>query len=139
MPNITNLQGETHHYETGCYVDGHWGNYGLSHMLERADEVLGTSFYEIADTLWHETAETIVFRNDDGTYSYQPAPLPAVSDVWDGFTFENLSEIANDAETALNDETPEGFVWHWHDSEFFLSPICDDETDCTDEMCAHWY
>ena len=30
------------------------------------------------------------------------------------------------------------YVWYWHDGEFFLSPICDDEEECSDDECAHW-
>jgi hypothetical protein len=51
---------------------------------------------------------------------------------------EHMSWFAEEAETALNDATPDGFVWHWHDGEFFLSPMCEDEEGCTDETCAHW-
>jgi hypothetical protein len=34
-------------------------------------------------------------------------------------------------------ESVQGYLWHWSDGEFFLSPMCDDE-DCDDDTCAHW-
>lgn len=91
--------------ETGCYVDGHWGNYGLSRMLTVTDGILGTHFYDDAAKEWALT--------QDGDAVDENA--------WDGFTFEFLHEIADDAEEALNDATPNGFGWGWHDGEFFLS------------------
>lgn len=122
--------------ETGCVIDGHWGNYGLSRMLEITDDLLGTTFHDEATATFALTRPTIITRNEDGTYAYEDGPLP--TDPWDGFTFEFLDEIADDAESALNDATPGGFLWHWHDGEFFASPICDDDDDCEDETCAHW-
>jgi len=106
--------------QTGCVLDGHWGNYGLSRMLEITDDILGTAFHAEAAQAWRES---------EG---------PNFGE-WDGFTFEFLNEIADDAESALNDATPGGFFWHWHDGEFFASPICDDDDACEDETCAHWF
>ncbi len=119
--------------ETGCVIDGHWGNYGLARMLEITDDILGTAFHAEAATLYANTPPIIIVPTSDG-FSYKDGPLP--TEPWDGFTFEFLNEIADDAESALNDATPEGFVWHWHDGEFFASPICDDD-DCDNEECAH--
>ena len=134
MPEING-----HNYEPGCYADGRWGNYALSHMLERADEILGTSYWDDAQSAYLQTPTVVCTETDDGyTYSDGPTPAETGETIWDGFTFEFLPDIADEAETALNDATPEGFVWHWHDGEFFLSHLCDDETTCEDETCAHW-
>lgn len=128
---------KTYPYETGCYVDGHWGNYALSRMLTIADDILGTDFYAQADKAWHETPE-IVYNPETGQYEDGPKPDP--SDTWDGFTFELLHEIADEAETALNAHAYNAVgatvLWHWHDGEFFLSPWCGDDDDCTDDDCA---
>ena len=109
----------------GCVVDGHWGNYALSRMLTIADDILGTTFYAEAVTQWRETEDPY-----DGS-----TPLPDAT--WDGFTFEFLGEIADEAESALNDQTPAPYVWHWHDGEFFLSVSCEDD-DCTDSDHLHY-
>jgi hypothetical protein len=118
MPTFTLENGNE--CETGCVIDGHWGNYGLSRLLSITDSLLGTEFYAEAADAWRESWDS---------HSDEP---------WDGFTFEELHEIADDAESELNKATPQGFVWHWCDGEFFLSPICGDD-DCEDETCAHWY
>lgn len=130
MPTINGYD-----YEPGCHVDGHWGNYALAHMLGRVDEILGTSYRNEAQTVYLYTP-TVVYSPD--TYGDGPTPWAQGETTWDGFTFALLPEIADDAENALNDATPEGFVWHWSDGEFFLSPICDDGETCEDETCAHW-
>lgn len=79
---------------TGCYVDSHWGWRGLARMVEIAGDLVG-------------------FTSD----------VPIATDP-DGFDIDHATFTADDAERALNDATPEGFVWHWHDGEFFLSPDC---------------
>lgn len=121
------------HADCGCYVDGHWGNYALSRMLEITDGILGSGFYAQAERAWRETPVPVWTG-----YRYVDGPTPEPDEEWDDYTFDGLAEIAAEAETALNNATPEGLLWHWHDGEFFLSPLCDDEDTCTDETCAHW-
>lgn len=108
-----------HNLDTGCYIGGHWGQYGPGRLLVLADDILGTTFYD--DTV-AETAGTDDEKCDSG--------LP--------FS-ELVGWSADEAESALNDATPDGYVWHWFDGEFFLSPMCDDEESCDDGSCAHWY
>lgn len=118
--------------DTGCYVDGHWGNYALSRMLQVADDILGTDFYEQAAAAY---AETPTISYDPETRTYSDGPLP--TEPWDGFTFETLPDIADEAEQALNDATPNQLIWHWFDGEFFLSPNCysDDPDTCENQDC----
>jgi hypothetical protein len=106
--------------DTGCYIDGHWGQYGASRLLRIADDILGADFYEQALRSAPEECQ----------------PHNSCVDEIGGC--EEVSWVADDAEAALNDATPDGLVWHWHDGEFFLSTICDDEETCDDETCAHW-
>ena len=95
--------------ETGCYVDGHWGWRGIGHMIDQARVML------------------------PGVELERPV------DDADGFDPDYAVECSDTAEEALNAVTPEGFMWHWHDGEFFLSPFCGDPEDgstCADETCA---
>jgi len=79
-------------WSTGCYVDGHWGIYGIGRTAEIADSVLGGS-------RWSDE------------YSANGAE-----------DFEFVGDLADEIENALNEVTPEPFSWGWHDGEFFLWP-----------------
>ena len=123
---------------TGCYVDGHWGQYSASRVLGIADAILGTNYTAEA------TAAMIEDHNSDDPYS---SPLPTDGCMTDELPgCEIASEAADEAESALNDATPDGYLWHWYDGEFFLSPDCGrdgygpDADDCDDETCyCHCY
>jgi hypothetical protein len=104
--------------ELGCYIDGHWGQYGPDRLADVAESLLGDVATPAADTI-----RVARERIDAGDY--------------DGDHLEILNDAADELEQLLNGATPASFVWHWHDGEFFLSPLCDD-LDCTDETCAHW-
>ncbi len=117
--------------ETGCYVDGHWGQYGASRVLGIADDILGTNYSA-------EAAAAMLADPD--------SPDPSDGCMTDELPgCEIVSEIADKAESALNDATPDGYLWHWYDGEFYLSPNCGqwadlDADDCTDEACVcHCY
>lgn len=103
--------------ELGCYVDGHWGQYGPDRLAEQA-EAFG----------WPG-----VGSDDDPRY---------IRDLWGDDDprgkWECYAEAADRIEQWLNNVTTPGHIWHWHDGEFFLSSICDDPDECTDDTCAHW-
>ena len=127
MPEIN---GQT--YGPGCYVDGHWGQYGASRVLRIADDILGTTY-------WDDAAAAMLADHDPADPYSSPLPTDGcMPDELPGC--EIVSEIADDAETALNDATPAGYMWHWYEGEFFLSPWCDDDAICDDETCVcHCY
>lgn len=104
--------------QTGCYVDGHWGWRGTARAISTAHE-LG-----------------YVMTQDDHDLVARWVNDETMTDDDDSLTDAVLA-IADESETWLNDHTADGFVWHWHDGEFFLSPMCEDG-DCQDETCAHW-
>lgn len=104
--------------ETGCYVDGHWGWRGTAQAIRVARE-LGFTMSQEDHDLVAQWVNDDTMADDDGT---------ATEAIW---------AIADESEDWLNDHTEEGFVWHWHDGEFFLSPMCE-HGDCDDETCAHW-
>ena len=104
--------------DVGCYVDGHWGQYGSMHLVEQFADLGKLSVVE------REALE-----------AWQPYPNmvePTEDQV------EIVLELADRVEAELNDVLPSGVVALWFDGEFFISPMCDDEVSCDDEACAHW-
>lgn len=95
---------------TGCYIDGHWG--------------------------WRGTARTLEIAEDLG-YPRSEGDRAMLADEDSESYMDDAVFLADKAEAWLNDHTAEGFVWYWHDGEFFLAPMCEDG-DCDDETCAHW-
>ncbi len=112
-----------HPADTGCYVEGHWGQYGPDHLYEQALTFGYSSEGYVGGNpiVWREIAE-------DGV---NPLGI-SVEDAWD-----LLEQSADDIEQWLNSHTEDGFVWHWDGGEFFLSPLCENG-ECEDETCAHW-
>lgn len=96
-----------HTVETGCYVDGHWGQYGPSRVLSIADDLLGTNYCLAALA---EGAETGIMTDE----------LSADDAVLD---------LADEAEAALNNATDDGHAWGWYDGEFFLWTVEDWEEE----------
>jgi hypothetical protein len=69
--------------EPGCYVDGHWGQYGLERFIDIADGILGT---ELAAQLPSRDADEYL---------------------------DHAVDIADEAEQLLNDKTEGGaWIWH---------------------------
>jgi hypothetical protein len=101
---------------TGLVLDGHFGWHNHVRMLQTA-EGLG---WEIDDEL-----QAVMDLYDSGDYDYD-SNIPEI-----------IFDAMQEAENWLNDRTDDGFVWHWHDGEFFLSPLCENG-DCNDDTCAHW-
>jgi hypothetical protein len=120
--------------EPGCWVDGHWGQYGPDHLADRASE-LGWE----PETCLDDPRELrrITDHIDDMGYTRGRDVRSDAIGIQTGF-YELVPEACDKIENWLNEHTPDGYVWHWRDGEFFLSPICDDEDDCTDDTCAHW-
>ncbi len=116
-----------HHAETGCYVDGHWGQYGPDHLADQA-ETFG----------WRADGDSDEYPLEG--YGNDPRYWRRVADRYGDkvpHAWDRHIEAADAIETWLNDHTEDGYGWYWHDGEFFLSPICEDG-DCEDETCAHW-
>jgi len=91
--------------ESGCWIDGHWGQYGPIRQIEITDQLLETEFM---DQLCMLTAE-FVPENSHSAY-----PKVDMDDV------ENIFDVSDRAEEALNAATPDDFSWGWHDGEYFL-------------------
>lgn len=104
-------------FETGCVVDGARGRYALPTMLIVAHD-LGWTPEEGAQYL----SDLLAAYESD-----------AYSDTYDA-----ISSMAVEAEYWLNDETPDGYLWHWFDGEFRLDRWCGNECafECDDDECA---
>ena len=86
--------------ETGCWIDGHWGHYGITRLIEIAGEY--------------------------GFPRSQHDKVAIAAYVNDGEMEDEVIAIADDAEWWLNDQVaPDGWAFGWHDGEFFLWPIED--------------
>ena len=104
-----------HPVQTGCVLDGHWGWHNHARMIGVATD-LG---YELDDD-----AQALVDRYDAGDSDYESGDPEIVASIMD------------DAERWLNDHTTDGYLWHWQDGEFFLSPYCGGDEDCDDDECV---
>lgn len=98
--------------ENGCYVDGHWGRFGIGHM---ADQMAGMGVPVSDEEL------TLAHSAEDE----------------DDECFEQRYDLAQELEDRLNSMLPDGQLAHWHDGEFFVSPWCGgEEGECGNDECA---
>lgn len=92
--------------ETGCHVDGHWGQYGAARVIMIAHD-LGWD-----DAEAHAIAATHL-------RSMGPSTSRSLTDT----EADILPDCADDAEAWLNEHAAApGHAWGWHDGEFFYMP-----------------
>jgi hypothetical protein len=109
--------------DAGCWIDGHWGQYGIARMVEIA------AAHGFADTGIINLASRHL-----GTMGPAANPGLELSDD----EHESLSWAADAVEQWLNDSVaPEGYSFGWYDGEFFLWSTHtwhegdgDDDPDC---------
>lgn len=90
--------------DAGCWVDGHWGQYGLAHLVLKATD------YGYAD------AEMI-----DYATRHMASMSPNGDEDLTDDEHEAMSDGADDVESWLNAHVaPEGYSFGWQDGEFFL-------------------
>lgn len=96
--------------DPGCYVDGHWGQYGIARAVQVAQE-FGWEDEEARDLAARHLA------------AMGPSTEPGLDeDEW-----ERLVGAADDAEAWLNDNVKlEGYAWEWNDGEFGLYALEDE-------------
>lgn len=90
--------------DAGCWVDGHWGQYAVAHMVNRAEE------------LGYDDAEVISLADRHiASMGRSEAPGLTSDEYW------ALSEASDEVEAWLNEHvSPEGHYFGWSDGEFFL-------------------
>lgn len=108
--------------DSGCWVDGHWGQYAIASMIDKAD-----------DWGWAESTHIL-----DIAMRHLSSMGPSDSEGITDDEHEQLSDASDSVEQWLNaNVAPEGYLFHWSDGEFFLSPWCGMPwgEPCEDETC----
>lgn len=101
--------------EPGCYIDGHWGQYGPDRLAELC-ELYGLDVTDDIDPRrWRFLAES----DDPDDITYEVIPGLRTRPISQDDAWERHSESADTLENMLNDVT-EGGYWSWEDGEFFL-------------------
>jgi hypothetical protein len=102
-----------HAVEPGCWVEGHWGQYGPDHLADQA-ETLGWHRESNRDDprWWRMIADAL----NEGIVPNGCPPGTDVGRAWDQHVVS-----ADAIEQWLNDHTEtEGYSWGWYDGEFYL-------------------
>lgn len=105
--------------DAGCYVDGHWGQYAVAHMINRAEEFGYGSAVHFGQGVTDELAEqqAIVHLADRHIAAIGPSDAPGLTDA----EYEALSEASDEVEAWLNEHVaPEGYSFGWFEGEFYL-------------------
>lgn len=138
MADVITVKGKA--LDPGCYVDGHWGQYGSSRVLRIADDLLGTDYVRQAGEIrecerCHTQTTTPDGDNGHCHVGSSKNPPMRTFDSHEWITPEGIAtdefpsgeivvDLADEAESALNDVTHNG-AWGWHEGEFFLSTLED--------------
>lgn len=100
--------------QAGCWVEGHWGQYGVARMIEIA-----------AEHGYRDPATEMPFAQPDiveiAARKLAAMSSAAAEDITDAEE-EMLLWTVGDVEGWLNaNVAPEGYAFGWSDGEFFLS------------------
>lgn len=105
-------------FDLGCWIDGHWGQYGPDRLIDIA----------IAEGWEPEGAEELVTcaqarLGDIGTSRDTFERLcEQFEHMTEADVLEAIVELSEEAETYLNTLVPDSHLFGWHDGEFFLQP-----------------
>lgn len=92
--------------DAGCWVDGHWGQYGIARVVEIA-----------ADAGYDDEVVSIAHRH---LASMGPSDAPIIDDD----EWEILLDSDDDVTAWLNAHVaPTGYAFGWFDGEYFLWAI----------------
>jgi hypothetical protein len=98
---------------SGCWVDGHWGQYGAARVIEIAQE------FGYAD---HDALEL--------ARRHMASMGPSTDPGLDSDEYDTLCGYAEDAEEWLSENVaPEGHSFGWCEGEFFLWPAAQWESE----------
>ena len=124
-----------HDAEPGCYVEGHWGQYGPDHLADQLEGFGIVIARSDNPNWWRKVADRMDEIADKLGESHDPSDMPkARNRAWTAW--ENHSECGDDLIEKANDVT-EGGYWEWWEGEVFLrSYVCPEcGRDATD---PHW-
>lgn len=121
---VTLKTGPDNWAELGCWIDGHWGQYGSDRLIQIA-MAEGWQASTPQDGLLADIACT---RLDDmGTRADLSDGLIARflanyggTGTSEGDVLGFIIELSDDCDRWLNDQLPEGYSFGWYDGEFFL-------------------
>ena len=108
--------------DAGCWIDGHWGQYGTDRLVQIASAWGFVGSGDERDRLLITYCSQRVER-DEATALAALLPLmtPDERDAAEWQIAEEVYSLADDAESWLNEHAaPEGYSFGWHDGEFFL-------------------
>ncbi|MBU6430091.1 MAG: hypothetical protein KGR26_13835, partial [Cyanobacteria bacterium REEB65] len=88
--------------ETGCWIDGHWGQYGTARLVD------------IAQSYGYQDGEDCAIA---GRILASMGPAPDITQPGD---WDCITDAADRAEEYLNSLAPDGYCFSWEDGEFFL-------------------
>ncbi len=95
---------------TGCWIDGHWGHYGIARLIDIAQD----NGFEISDL--DESAVWTYRNNIENFYDEQTGEFHNA--------FEWTLIVSEDAEEWLNKNVARpGFMFGWSDGEFFYMDV----------------
>ena len=90
--------------DAGCWVDGHWGQYGGARLVDLAEGLGYGDMYVIG--LAHKHLASMG---------------PSTSDGLTDEEYEILADAGDEVTDWLNaNVAPEGYSFGWHDGEYFL-------------------
>lgn len=99
--------------DIGCYVDGHWGQYGIARMVIRATE-FGYDDQEVIDLADNKLASML----PNPTYDFSESEE------------EQLIWASDEVENWLNENcAQEGYSFYWNDGEFFYGKNEDEDDE----------
>lgn len=153
-----------HEVEVGCYAEGHRGWYagqrvieeaqGLGWELDAEGQAAVDAYYgnESTDEMLVDLVEIvsgqggIVDEAEEWLNEHTPMECLQCSEPMEWvdlgpIIYRAVHKATGKMYCDLPSKPmgkPQSYIWHWHDGEFFLSPICEDEENCTDDTCAHW-
>lgn len=99
--------------DAGCWIDGHWGQYGPARMITMA-----------AENGYKGDVVAVAERHMD------ECNHPGKDNRITGDDYEALGSAMDEVESWLNaNVAPEGFLFGWFDGEFFLSADTDEDEE----------
>lgn len=108
--------------ESGCWVDGSWGQYAPDHFANKVDGLI---------TIEPLNDPRILRQFAEHLEACGPSSARAAENLWEWHT-----ESADKLMARLNELTPGCWSFQWQDGEIRLGRYCDwDDTDLDDLPC----